>query len=228
MITLAIDTSTDISVGLAGDAGLLASRRVESTRAHAELLQPSVNAVLAESGVTLPEVDRVAVGLGPGPFTGLRVGIVTARTIAHLGRRPLFGVCSLDVAALQWAQGPHAPGCEFVIAIDARRRELYWARYDAGGRRLDEPQVNAPADLPDLPTAGPGAALYAEVLGERVSLGGPHRVDAAFLATHVDQLPDAGVEPLYLRQPDAVVPTTRKSTLLQPRLSLRSRGVAHR
>lgn len=221
---LGIDTSTEVCVGLARDGQLVGSYRVADRRAHAEHLQTLIDQACHDHGIALSDVSRVAVGLGPGPFTGLRVGIVTARTIAALG--PGFpasinepkGVCSLDVVAWQWVHAADAPAGEFVVASDARRKELYWARYDAAGRRIGEPQVSAASELPELPIAGPGADLYPEVLAARVA-GGPRELDAGVLAAAIDELPDAGIEPLYLRKPDAAVSTTRKSTLVPPRLT---------
>lgn len=221
---LAVDTSTDVRVGLAHDGDLVGSRAVRDARAHAELLMPTINDLLSSAGVALAGLDAVAVGLGPGPFTGLRVGIVTARTIAALNRVPVHGVCSLDIAALELVLGGWAPA-EFVVVADARRKELYWARY-ADGRRVGVPSVSAPGALPDLPVAGPGAGLFAEVIGDRMIPGAPTEMDAGVLAVHVDRLPDAGTAPLYLRQPDAAVPGERKPVVqrAQPRLARRSRG----
>lgn len=223
---LAIDTSTDVCVGLARDGEAVASLRVDDRRAHAEHLQALIDRACADQGISLADIGRVAVGLGPGPFTGLRVGIVTARTIAALGDgfpagiAVPKGVCSLDVVARQAVLGADAPAGEFVVASDARRRELYWARYAADGTRAGEPQVGAAGTLPDLPVVGPGADLYPEVIGTR-AVPGPRALDAGVLAASVDVLADAGIEPLYLRKPDAAVPSTRKSTLVTPRLSRR-------
>ena len=223
---LGIDTSTDVCVGLARDGVAVASLRIDDRRAHAEHLQALIDQACADQGIALTDVTRVAVGLGPGPFTGLRVGIVTARTIAALGgdfpvgiAEPK-GVCSLDVVARQALLSGRPPTGEFVVASDARRRELYWARYAPDATRVGAPQVGAPDTLPDLPVVGPGADLYPEVLGPR-SVPGPRVLDAGVLAAAIDVLADAGIEPLYLRKPDATVPSTRKSTLVTPRLSRR-------
>ncbi|MFT3969443.1 MAG: tRNA (adenosine(37)-N6)-threonylcarbamoyltransferase complex dimerization subunit type 1 TsaB [Micropruina sp.] len=212
-IRLGIDTSTDVRVGLAGGAGVLAARAVTDSRAHAEQLMPLVNAVLAEAGRTLADVGLIVVGVGPGPFTGLRVGVVTAQTLACALGVPVRGVCSLDaVAAGHVAAG--RPDGEFLAVSDARRREVYWARYAADGRRIDGPAVSPASELPELPVVGPGAALAG---------GTASPLDGGVLALAGPDLPDAGLSPLYLRRPDATVPTNRKSTLLQPRLA---RGLA--
>lgn len=215
-LVLALDTSTDVLVGVARDGEVLARAQVHDPRQHVEKLTPLVLEALAAAHATLADVTQVVVGLGPGPYTGLRVGIVTARTIAATLRVPLHGVCSLDVVAAAWVRDGEAPDA-FVVASDARRKELYWACYDATGARVDGPRVTYPADLPDLPVVGPGADLYPDVLADR-AVDGPRTLDAGLLAALGDALPDAGVEPLYLRRPDAAVSTTRKSTLLPRKL----------
>jgi tRNA threonylcarbamoyl adenosine modification protein YeaZ len=158
---------------------------------------------MADAGLTLAEVDRIAVGVGPGPFTGLRVGVVAAVTLGEALGVPVRGVCSLDVLAHQANESS-----DFVVATDARRKEWYWASYDADGNRVDGPFVTAPDQLPELPKVGPVT-------------GNPIALDAGVLAAIADSLPDAGLEPLYLRRPDAEVLTARKSTLLPPRLAPR-------
>lgn len=212
-LTLGIDTSTDVRVGLADGAGVLASRAVTDSRAHAEQLMPLVNATLAEAGRTLHDLGLIVVGVGPGPFTGLRVGVVTAQTLGFALGVPVRGVCSLDaVAAGHLVAGN--PGGEFLAVSDARRREVYWARYDTDGRRVEGPAVSPASELPELPVVGPGAGLAG---------GTPSPLDGGILALAGPELPEVGLSPLYLRRPDATVPTNRKSTLLQPRLA---RGLA--
>ena len=199
--TLGIDTSHHVAVGLARDGEPVASDVVVDTRAHGETLIPLVQRVCASVGITMTEIDAYAVGMGPGPFTGLRVGIVTARTLAAVAGRPLHGVCSLDVIAAQWQDAPD----EFVVASDARRKEFYWALY-RDGIRVGEPRVSAPEVIPDLPAAGPVPDDPA----------GPRFLDAAVLAARWADLPVVDGEPFYLRAADAAVPRTRKSAL--PRL----------
>ena len=206
-LVLAIDTSTDVRVGLAADGAVLASSAVTDSRAHAERLMPLVRTTLADAGRSLADVTQLVVGVGPGPFTGLRVGVVTAHTLGFVLGVPVRGVCSLDAAAAGFdgAEG------EFLAVSDARRKEVYWARYAADGTRLTGPFVTPAAELPALPVTGPGAALAG---GTSVPL------DGGLLALAGPNLPDVGLSPLYLRRPDAEVPSTRKSTLLQPRLSV--------
>ena len=211
-LTLGIDTSTDVRVGLADETGILASRAITDSRAHAEQLMPLVNAALAEAGRTLADVGLIVVGVGPGPFTGLRVGVVTAQTLGFALGVGVRGVCSLDAVAAGQAAG-YADG-EFLAVSDARRREVYWARYTADGRRVDGPAVSPASELPELPVVGPGATLAG---------GTSSALDGGVLAQAGPGLPEVGLSPLYLRRPDATVPTNRKSTLLQPRLA---RGLA--
>ena len=125
--------------------------------------------MLDEAGAGPADLTAVAVGTGPGPFTGLRVGMVTAVTMGYALGVPVHGVCSLDVLAEQAAATTEG---RLLVATDARRREVYWARYEAAARaaRAGSPTRRStdPADLPDdvraLPTAGRGPLLYPEVL----------------------------------------------------------------
>lgn len=211
-LVLALDTTTDVTVGVARGAEVLASDRVTDRMAHVEQLVPLVHRSLAAAGASLADVAQVVVGLGPGPFTGLRVGIVTAQVLAHVRGVPLHGVCSLDVIAHAHARSTR-PAHDFLVATDARRKELYWARYGADGRRLGEPAVSSPDDVPRLPTVGPGADLYADRVE---AVPGPRTLDAGLLAAHGLDLPSAGTEPLYLRRPDAAEPARRKSVLRLP------------
>ena len=213
-VVVGIDTSTDVRVGVAVDGRIVASGAVADRRAHAEQLVPLLRGLLGDAGIALADVDRFVVGVGPGPFTGLRVGVVTAAVLAEVLGVPITGVCSLDAVAAAWAL-TNAPA-EFVVVSDARRREVYWAHYDAAGRRLAGPFVTAPDAVPPLPLAGSGAPL---VPGGDVR--GPADLDAGVLAAHGDGLDDAGLEPLYLRRPDAEEPTRVKSTLAAPRLAMR-------
>src|SRR5918911_592588 len=100
---------------------------------HGEQLAPSIEACLAEAGIVRQDLTAIAVGIGPGPFTGLRVGLVTARTLAYVLEIPVYGVCSLDVVAVEAAHGGSPVGTDFVVATDARRKEVYVASYDDQG-----------------------------------------------------------------------------------------------
>lgn len=219
--TLAVDTSTVVAVGLAHDGTAVAAETVGDNHSHVELLVPTIGTVLARAGIGWDGLTRIGVGVGPGPFTGLRVGMTTAITAGIVSGLPVRGVCSLDVIAARWA-ADGAPD-EFVIASDARRRELYWARYRAG-RRVGAPRVSAPTELPELPTAGPGVDVCAELLAGRCPAGAPRTIDPGLLAARLGELPDAGLEPLYLRKPDAELPSARKSALGGRRRRLRLGG----
>lgn len=210
-VVLGIDTATVVCVGLAVDGRPVGVGQVADRMAHVEQLTPLVRHVCREAGVAVTELTDVVVGLGPGPYTGLRVGIVTARVLAEIAGARLHGVCTLDVIAAEHAAGEViGEGGEFVVATDARRKEVYWARYAAEGTRLEGPSVNPADDVPRLPTIGPGTLLYPDRL--QVAAG-PTTLDPATLATAGPLLADAGVEPLYLRRPDATEPGRRKSVL---------------
>jgi len=219
-LLLAMDTaSSAVSVALHDGHRVLARAQAGDRPRHAELLAPLVAQVLTEAGVAPRDLTAVACGVGPGPFTGLRVGLASARVFGLALDIPVLGVCSLDaVAAAAVRLGLGAP--EFLVAIDARRREVYWARYrrpssgpGAAGLpvRDGDPQVGPAHDVPvgGLPVAGRGALLYPEELGTGVPPLDPDAGDLAALAL-------AGAPwvlpalPLYLRRPDAQVPGARK------------------
>jgi tRNA threonylcarbamoyladenosine biosynthesis protein TsaB len=199
VLILAFDTSTPaVTVAVHDGVQLLAERTVVDARRTGELLAPRIAAVLAESGRSASELTQIAVGVGPGPFTGLRVGLVTALAMSDVLAIPVAGVCSLDILAADISSS--AP---FLVATDARRREVYWAAYDAAGRRTEGPFVGKAADIARPDDAyGAGALLYKEFFG---SVSGPELPRAATLATLVatgraELLPP---DPLYLRRPDA-------------------------
>jgi tRNA threonylcarbamoyl adenosine modification protein YeaZ len=167
---LAFDTSSAaVTVALATpDGEIVASSTTVDALRHGELLAPAIAAALQTAGVTPRELTGIAVGVGPGPFTGLRVGLVTARTMGEVLGIEVAGVCSLDVLARQ-----STLTLPVAVATDARRKEIYWALYDgpaADGsrRRLEGPAVDKPAEvahvLSGLPIIGRGATLYANVL----------------------------------------------------------------
>ena len=189
MPVLALDTSAAVAVALTDDSGaLLAERSDAQQRHHAELLTPMIAAVLADGGVDRRELTSVVVGTGPAPFTGLRVGLVTARTLALALGVPTHGVPSLDAVALR-ASRTLPSGTDVLVATDARRREVYWALYRlvAAGQIevLVAPEVAAAADVADDPrtagalAVGRGALLYAEAFGQRTVPDSPGPVVAA-------------------------------------------------
>src|SRR6185436_14642626 len=130
---------------------------------HGEQLAPLIEQALHQAGIARQDLSAIGVGVGPGPFTGLRVGLVTARTLAFVLEIPVYGVCSLDIIAVEAAHGGEPVGADFVVATDARRKEVYLASYDDQGRRLDGPEVVRPADAAtDDAVAGEGAVFYPE------------------------------------------------------------------
>jgi tRNA threonylcarbamoyl adenosine modification protein YeaZ len=184
-LILAIDTATPaVTAGIVRLDGVqvLAERVTVDARAHAEQLTPNVLGALADAGLTVNDLDAVVVGCGPGPFTGLRVGMATAAAYGHALGIPVHGVCSLD------AIGVDTTG-DALVVTDARRREVYWARY-RDGVRVDGPAVNAPADVP-------GAAEALERPPVYPSVAGLVRAVTDWTA------PPAPLIPLYLRRPDA-------------------------
>ena len=212
MLLLAFDTATPaVTVALWGDGRVLAGRTTVDARRQGELLAAAIAGVLAEARADRRDLTAVAAGAGPGPYTGLRAGLVTARVLGAVLGIPAYGLCTLDVIAREAA--PAAGGREFLVATDARRREVYWARYSPAGGRLAGPAVAAPATLGrELPVAGAAAELYPELLGEPLP---PRYPDAATLAALAVGRLAAGEplpppEPLYLRRPDAREPGAPK------------------
>ena len=160
MLLLGLDTATPaVTVALHDGCQPLAQLVTVDAHRHAELLAPAIAKVIADAGAERGDLTGVAVGVGPGPYTGLRVGVVTARVLGAALDIPVYGVCSLDVLAADVE-------CDggFAVASDARRREVYWARYDETGR-WSGPHVGPPADVPgrDLPVAGEGPLLYPDL-----------------------------------------------------------------
>ncbi|GAA3492664.1 tRNA (adenosine(37)-N6)-threonylcarbamoyltransferase complex dimerization subunit type 1 TsaB [Streptomyces cremeus] len=212
MLLLAVDTATPaVTVALHdGDSVVAETTRVDARR-HGELLLPLIDATLREAGRTLDAVTGLVVGVGPGPYTGLRVGLATAETFGFALGVPVHGLCTLD--ALAYATGREGP---FAVATDARRKEVYWARYDDARTRATEPAVDRPAEIAEslagLPVVGAGALLYPEAFPDA---RGPEHVSAAALASLAAEKLAAGSDflpplPLYLRRPDAQVPKNYK------------------
>ena len=173
---LAIDTSTSrTSVAIIENGTVLYSGYRDGATAHG----PSLPALVQE-GLAVSDVDQVVVGMGPGPFTGLRVGIAFAQSFALAREIPVRGVCSLDAIATQINDD------DFIITVDARRKEVYWARY-TNGVRVGEPAVNFPADVA-------GAPIHADLFPDMQALV---------------RLPGNVLEPIYLRRPDAVATADR-------------------
>ena len=173
---LAIDTSTSrTSVAVIEEGTVLFSGFRDGATAHGPSLPALVQEALASN-----DVDEVIVGMGPGPFTGLRVGIAFAQSFALAREIPVRGVCSLDAIAAQIDEK------DFIITVDARRKEVYWARY-TDGVRVGEPAVNFPDDVT-------GAPIHADLFPDMQALV---------------ELPGNITEPIYLRRPDAVATADR-------------------
>jgi len=213
-VVLAIDTATATTVaGLARDGVVLARFAHTDPLRHGEVLVPGIQAMLDDAGIARSDVTLLAVGTGPGPYTGLRVGLATAVGLSVALDVAVDGVCSLDVLSLGIETDEFSAGTGVVVASDARRREVYWARYDAPGVRTQGPEVSKPGELAtDGPVAGLGPQLYPEAFRHPVE---PQLPDGGLFAAAVSSglLARRDLRPIYLRHPDAVVPTARRSAL---------------
>ncbi len=207
---LTFDTATPlVTVALHDGDVVVAERSGDRPMKHGEQLAPCIEAVMEEAGIVRQDLTAIAVGAGPGPFTGLRVGLVTARTLGFVLEIPVYAVCSLDVLAVE-AADTGAVLTEFLVATDARRKEVYVASYDVEGARISGPEVRSPADVAsELPVVGEGALLYPDAFPTPV---GPTRPSAGWLARVVtdERAELLDPEPLYLRRPDAVESAARK------------------
>jgi tRNA threonylcarbamoyl adenosine modification protein YeaZ len=198
-VILAIDTATPaVTAGIVGREGdridVLAERVTVDARAHAEQLTPNVLAALADAALTVDDLDAVVVGCGPGPFTGLRVGMATAAAYGQALDIPVRGVCSLD------AIGVDTTG-EVLVVTDARRREVYWAHY-RDGLRVGGPAVNAPADVPGGVDAVAGSPGHTALFDLRRLAPVYPTVSGLVRVVDWTAAPQPLV-PLYLRRPDA-------------------------
>jgi tRNA threonylcarbamoyl adenosine modification protein YeaZ len=200
---LAIDTSAGASVAIVDrDAGIIAEFGESDTRRHAEVIGTLIRAVLDESGAAVADLSGIAIGMGPGPFTGLRVGIAAARAFAFGAGKPVVPVVSHDAVAYAMAKSGVAR--PLLVVTDARRKEVYWSSYSG----VD------PEGLP-IRDGGPGLArpeFLAEIVPVYSTL---ERVDAAEISAgalgmvaelmFLHHRPFAGNEALYLRSPDVTL-----------------------
>jgi tRNA threonylcarbamoyl adenosine modification protein YeaZ len=200
-LILAVDTATPaVTAGVVrfdgSSCAILAERVTVDARAHAERLTPNVLAALDEAALTMADLDAVVVGCGPGPFTGLRAGMATAAAYGHALGIPVHGVCSLD------AIGVRTTGHTLVVT-DARRREVYWARY-RDGLRTAGPAVNAPAEVdPGTAQAVAGSPEHAAQFGLPLCES-VYPTPVGLVAAVSDWSDDpAPLVALYLRRPDA-------------------------
>ncbi len=207
---LAFDTATPlVTVALHDGDDVVVELVSERPLQHGEQLAPLIDAALRRADLVRQDLTAIGVGVGPGPFTGLRVGLVTARTLGFVLEIPVYGICTLDVLAIEAADTGAVAG-EFVVATDARRKEVYLATYDGDGKRLGGPLVAKPADVAtETPVVGEGAVLYPDAFPHAA---GPTMPSAGWLARVIAEeraeLQDP--EPLYLRRPDAAMPGTPK------------------
>jgi tRNA threonylcarbamoyl adenosine modification protein YeaZ len=224
VLVLAVDTSAVVVSAAVGDVHddhvtVIASRDVAAANRHGELLAATVAEVLSEAAVAPAALAAIAAGLGPGPFTGLRVGVVTAATMSDALGVPAYGVCSLDALARQVSVGS-----SFLVCTDARRKQIYWARYDASGTRVEGPDIATAAVVAgrfagEVPVvAGVGASLYDDDFASFAPVRGVEFASARDIVRLVKQRVRAGsppdvMEPLYLRRPDATPPGRPKSVL---------------
>lgn len=222
MLILGIESATSqVGCAIGGHEGVLASAHSLRGRRHAETITPQIQFVHRQAGVDLSEISVVAVDLGPGLYTGLRVGIATAMAMAYGLEVPMIGVPSLDLLAFPVRFSPRL----IVAVIDARRTEVFYAFYrnvPGGVQRVSEPAVSSPDDLAgellasgeECLLVGDGAIRYREsfdglskvVIAEQV-LAYPNAASLVQLA-HARALREEFVkpweiEPLYMRQPDA-------------------------
>ena len=213
VFVLAIDTSSPaVTAGVVAvddELTLAAVRAPLAPRGHGELLTPAVAECLRDAGIAAAEVSAIVAGSGPGPYTGLRVGLVTAAALGQALSLPTYGVCSLDAIGAACADEP-----ALLVVTDARRREVYWARYRAG-ERADGPHVSRPADVPlDGVSAVAGAAAELYPWPELARRPEYHPEPAHLVALAADRIgngaPSEPLAPLYLRRPDAVVPGAAK------------------
>jgi tRNA threonylcarbamoyladenosine biosynthesis protein TsaB len=218
VLVLGFDTATPaVSAALHDGQRVVSQACAVDARRHSELLAPMIAKVMADAGASRGDLTGIAVGVGPGPYTGLRVGVVTARVLGSVLGLPVHGVCSLDVIAAAARGGTVTAGREFLVATDARRHEVYWARYDAAARRVDGPHVGRASSIEgaaELAVAGAGGLLYPEAFGEAMAPAYPDaRTLCAIVAGRLAGAAQPRVpppllapEPLYLRRPDAREP----------------------
>jgi tRNA threonylcarbamoyladenosine biosynthesis protein TsaB len=215
MTLLAFDTSMAACSAAVWRDGVVARRFQAMSRGHAEALFPMIREVMAEAGISFADLHAIAVTRGPGSFTGVRVGVAAARGLALAADRPVIAATSLEVIAHGVAQRltPEQAREPFVVAMDARRGELYCQQF-ASGRAVSDAQALSPDDcahtMPheECIAVGSGAPLLANAAGpdQRVIALMPDALpDAADLAAIcADRAPEtAPLSPLYLRAPDA-------------------------
>lgn len=212
MRVLAFDTTTAAcSVAVWQDGTARAVFHQAMMHGQAEALVPAIEQTLSEAGTSYADLDRIAVTLGPGSFTGVRVGLATARGLGTATGCPVIGIATTEVIAAEARQITTGP---IAVAIDARRAEVYLHRFNEEGVAIDKPVCL----LPDVAAnqlgkdtwalAGDGAERIMEHAGPSVTHVSPTVPSAAILAElAAAQTPgDRSPRPLYVRPPDAAVP----------------------
>lgn len=207
MLVLGLDTSTPATVvalcatSPGGELSGLAHCENVDPRRSGEVLIPLITEALVAAGHVAADLEAIVVGVGPGPYTSLRVGIVTAAALGDALGIPVHGICSLDGFAVDSA-------ARITVATDARRREVYWARYQAG-RRIAGPDVSVAQEVaaqlvPGERVIGAGGELYEAAFGAAFDPTGARHPDPAALIRRADlSAPSEPLVPLYLRRPDA-------------------------
>lgn len=224
MLVLAFDTATDVvTVAIGRDGEPLGMLQLASGREHAERLVPAIASLVADTGVALDQLAAIAVGVGPGRFTGLRVGVTTAKVMAEALRIPVVGIGTLDLVAYPLRHTRR----DVVAVVDARRREVFWARYrtvPGGLERVGEEAVDPPHEVVaeleaagvEVLLAGDGAERYRDVFAglDRAEAAGPEFAAPSALA--LLELAQGRLEreeftspralvPVYLRESDAAI-----------------------
>lgn len=223
MRVLALDTATtELVAGLANVSATVSggvdviTEKVISTRAHNELLVPTIAELLEGAGLAFSDLEAIVVGCGPGPFTGLRVGMATAQALGQALGIPVYGVVTHDAVA----KGVDAHSA--LIVTDARRREVYWARYE-NGQRVAGPDVVKPAELDCPPVAFCSVpeqlAAQLSVEADEVTYLPPRT--AGLVAAADFSAPPAPLVPHYLRRPDAVPPKQKPRSPALPDIDLK-------
>lgn len=224
MPVLAFDTATDvISVAIGQNGEALAAYQIVSGREHAERLVPAIHALVSDTGVALDRLAAIAVGVGPGRFTGLRVGITTAKVMAQALGIPVVGIGTLDLVAYPLRHARR----EVVAVVDARRREVFWARYQpvpGGLERRSPDAVDSPADVvaelaatgAEILLVGDGVDRYRDLFGglDHVEFAGPEYGAPSALALlelaagrleREEFVAPHELAPVYLRESDAAI-----------------------
>jgi tRNA threonylcarbamoyl adenosine modification protein YeaZ len=203
--SLAIDTSAGTSVAVLDMGTVLAELNYPEPMTHSERIGAAIEKVLADANVRPSQISQVVAGVGPGPFTGLRVGLAAAQFFALGAKADLVAVCSLDAIALDYfAVNPGSKA--LLVSTDARRKEVFWASYQGVTNgipvRVLGPSVNKPEDLSEFINLEEHERT--ELVVRAASLG-----QIAFAQSLTELGPDRDLTPIYLREPDAV-PTKPK------------------